>query len=226
MAKSEMISVKVPDLNYMNQVATRMFGKASLRIILRKVSVALKPKYAPLVRLAKAAYQSGYGRRSGATAAAFGQKAWSAKSGSPRSAVVVGLNNKAGLKRFAVWQQRMRNRYEEVMGKRLVHPVPERLTNPEYHKPSKILHFIDGKVGAHMVDAKNRKTLAAPEKGKGAFFGKAMNMPSHSGKKIMPRIRKKGIRLMQRYGGREFEAAFEAEVMKKYKAAMKKQVSI
>ena len=76
-----------------------MFGKASLRIILRKVSVALKPKYAPLVRLAKAAYQSGYGRRSGATAA-FGQKAWSAKSGSPRSAVVVGLNNKAGLKKI------------------------------------------------------------------------------------------------------------------------------
>lgn len=229
MIRNQFLHIHSPDLEHMTQVTLDVLGVASTRIILRKTTTALKPKYKPLVNSAKSSYQRGTHRRSGATAEAFGFKAWHGKKGTPRSAVVVGLHNKSGLKKFQAWQQRARNRYEAFMKGKQKHPTPKRLTDPNYHKPSKILHLIDEKVRAHPIKVKNRKALAAPEKATKryrAIWGTSVKHPGSTGVKKMQRIHKTGARILFHYGPTHYARAFETVAGQKLARSLKRMKKV
>lgn len=193
-----------------------------MRIMLRKATVRLKPHYEPLVKVAKAAYSSGFGKRSGALAGSFGMKVWSAKRGDPRSAVIIGVNNKAGLKKFRSWQSRARSKYLKTLDGKLVHPLPKRLTDPGFHKPSKILHLVDKPVKSHRIKPVFRKVLAAPEKGVNAMWPISKAAGGTSGKGVIARIRKKGAAIAKRRHGEYFHQAFGEELDKKMRSAFRK----
>lgn len=225
MIRNEIVRIDAPNLEAMNRTILEVFGKGSLRIVLRKTTVKLKPHYKPLVRLAKAVYGSGAARRSGALAAAWGMKTWSNKRGTPRAAVIVGVNNKSAvsLNRFRSWQQKARNRYEQELGNRQVHPTPKRLTDPNYHKPSKVLHLVDQPVRRHQIRPRFRQALAAPEKGAGALWSAPQMAGGTAGLGVVRKLREKGARIAKRRHPEAFNLSIKEEADKKIRAALKRR---
>jgi len=217
MIKTTVIKIDTPNFTLINSEIVKGLGTASQRVMLRKSAVALKPRYTPLVKLARTAYSSGFGKRSGTLARAFGLKTWSAKRGSPRAALIFGVNDKKGRSRFQSWQQKARNRFIEVMGGD--YPLPRRLSDPNFHKPSKILHLVDNSVKSHTIRPKYKKVLAAPEQGEGALWPVSRNSGGWTGRGVLPRIRKKGEDIARRRQPAAFNKAFEQEVGKKLKSA-------